>query len=111
MENPYPPPHPGLGEAQVWDLLLDKGTYDAIALADQALRGEPLKLYPERVSKALKKGGFFLITSCNFTEDELKETFASSRLGLSFHSRVEYPTFKFGGQTGSTVSTVAFQRD
>jgi len=111
VEDPYPPSHPDSGEGEVWDLLLDKGTFDAIALADQTLEGEPLKLYPQRVSKALKKGGFILITSCNFTEDELKEAFASSELGLSFHSRVEYPTFKFGGQTGSTISTVAFQRD
>jgi len=111
IENSYPPPHPDLGEGSLWDLLLDKGTYDAIALADQTLEGEPLKLYPARVSKALKKGGFILITSCNFTEDELKQAFASSELGLSFHSRVEYATFIFGGQKGSTISTVAFQRD
>jgi hypothetical protein len=46
-----------------WDLLLDKGTYDAIALAPSLLDGERLiDAYRGRVETALGAGGFFLIT-------------------------------------------------
>lgn len=59
---PSPPSSPQL-EEDGWDLLLDKGTYDAIALAPPLPSGQKLiDLYPERVEAALRKGGFFLIT-------------------------------------------------
>jgi hypothetical protein len=79
-----------------WDLLLDKGTFDAIALGEKDAAGKsPAAGYPDRVARLLKPGGFFLITceiplprwishsklglvACNFTEDELKATFTSS---------------------------------
>ncbi|KAF8339562.1 S-adenosyl-L-methionine-dependent methyltransferase [Cantharellus anzutake] len=70
----------------------------------------PLKLYPERASNALREGGYFIITSCNFTQDELIAAFTHEGLRLAFHSRIKYPTFTFGGQTGSAISTVAFQK-
>lgn len=42
---------------------LDKGTYDAIALAEKSEDGASLvSRYPPRVSEALKPGGMFLIT-------------------------------------------------
>ncbi|KAG8908338.1 hypothetical protein FRB99_007264 [Tulasnella sp. 403] len=47
----------------MWDLLLDKGTFDAIALAPPGDAGTPpLDAYPGRVSRLLKPGGYFLIT-------------------------------------------------
>ena len=46
-----------------WDLLLDKGTYDAMALAEKEESEVALfKQYPARVAEILKPGGFFLIT-------------------------------------------------
>jgi SAM-dependent methyltransferase len=46
-----------------WDLLLDKGTFDAIALGETEADGRsPAARYPERVVRLLKDGGFFLIT-------------------------------------------------
>ena len=46
-----------------WDLLLDKGTFDAIALGEMEEDGKsPAARYPERVVRLLKDGGFFLIT-------------------------------------------------
>ena len=46
-----------------WDLLLDKGTYDAIALGPKDEQGRsPAINYPSRVARLLKPGGYFLIT-------------------------------------------------
>ncbi len=46
-----------------WDLLLDKGTYDAIALGEKDDQGRsPAYQYPQRAARLLKDGGFFLIT-------------------------------------------------
>jgi SAM-dependent methyltransferase len=47
----------------VWDLILDKGTFDAIALAEKEDDGKsPAARYPARVARLLKPGASFLIT-------------------------------------------------
>ncbi|KAG8872491.1 hypothetical protein FRB97_007575 [Tulasnella sp. 331] len=75
----------GMNDVGAWDLLLDKGMYDAIALAEKDSEGvSPLTLYPGRVKRLLKPGAYFLITSCNFTEDELKERFAPENTDLQY---------------------------
>ncbi|KAF8591085.1 S-adenosyl-L-methionine-dependent methyltransferase [Ramaria rubella] len=94
-----------------WDLLLDKGTFDAIALAEKDASGiSPSNLYPARVSRLLRPSGLFLITSCNFTEEELKDKFAIAGTGLVYHSRIQHKTFTYGGKSGSICSSVAFQK-
>ncbi|OSD06572.1 S-adenosyl-L-methionine-dependent methyltransferase [Trametes coccinea BRFM310] len=95
----------------VWNLVLDKGTFDAIALAGKDENGRsPADSYPARIGRVVKPGGMFLITSCNFTEDELRAKFASTETGLFFHSRIPWPTFSFGGHSGNVYSSVAFQK-
>lgn len=65
-----------------WDLVLDKGTFDALALSQETIsvpkRNQdgtedleqrlPSAVYPEKVSELVKKGGFFLITCKHLAE-------------------------------------------
>lgn len=98
-------------DADGWDVMMDKGTFDAIALAPPGDDGKPLiEGYPSRVSQLLRSGGYFLITSCNFTEEELKARFITPATGLAYHSSIKYPVFSFGGQRGSSYASVAFQK-
>jgi hypothetical protein len=74
--------------SEEWDLVLDKGTFDALCLSDEpvqedAERRKPSAVYPERISRLVKAGGYFLITSCNFTEDEIKRRWTKEGLGGS----------------------------
>ncbi|KAI9727689.1 MAG: hypothetical protein M1828_005917 [Chrysothrix sp. TS-e1954] len=92
-----------------FDIILDKGTFDAISLnheADEQSR-TPAQLYIDRVPRLLKPGGVLLITSCNWTQDELRHLFAT--LDLEFSIPFEYPTFTFGGAKGHMVSTVCLK--
>jgi len=94
-----------------WDLLLDKGTYDAIALGEKDESGRcAVAVYPVRASNLLRENGYFLITSCNFTEEELKARFINPETNFRFHSHVKHPSISFGGQTGSVYTTVAFKK-
>lgn len=108
-----------------FDLLLDKGTLDAISLkpsADIAAEGvsvENIKncatdqsavyKYVENVWKLCKpSGGLLMITSCNWTENEL---ISILKQHFSPIDRIEHPSLQFGGKVGQTVTTVIFERN
>ncbi|RYP17807.1 hypothetical protein DL765_004291 [Monosporascus sp. GIB2] len=132
-----------------WDVVLDKGTFDAISLsaeeggAGEEGRGESAgrgaaaatrracEAYPRRVLPLVRPGGLFLVTSCNWTEDELRRWFlgddavvASTTAAAAAATategkeewrfeqvgRVEYPSFSFGGAKGQTISTLCFRK-
>ncbi|XP_055701603.1 EEF1A lysine methyltransferase 2 [Phlebotomus papatasi] len=84
----------------------DKGTYDAICMCPENPTTKREK-YLENIYNLTEDGGFFIITSCNWTEDELKETFSKK-----FQLKLVLPTatFKFGGKIGNVVTTIVFQK-
>jgi SAM-dependent methyltransferase len=96
-----------------FDIVLDKGTFDAISLSSEVdSSGRRLcESYCSHIKPLIREGGLFVITSCNWTEEELRAWFESGEgVGeLSFHDRIKYPRFTFGGKTGQSVVTLCFQ--
>ncbi|KAL2849520.1 methyltransferase domain-containing protein [Aspergillus pseudoustus] len=99
-----------------FDIVLDKGTFDAVSLMVEKNQCER---YPRIAADLVRKGGFLVVTSCNWTEDELVKWFTaptttgasdSDSAKLAVWGRVQYPRFRFGGQEGQGVCTVCFQR-
>jgi EEF1A lysine methyltransferase 2 len=93
-----------------FDVVLDKGTFDAICLSQEKdAQGRRIcEGYREKVEPLLKEGARFLITSCNWTAEELKGWFESE--SLVHEGSVKYPSFTFGGKSGSSVVTLCFQK-
>lgn len=59
---------------QAFDVVLDKGTFDAISLSDELLEDGRRMAdgYVQNIVQAVKPGKWFVITSCNWTEEELR---------------------------------------
>lgn len=110
-ENPWWPPGG-------FDLVLDKGTFDAVSLSAETMEAENeevriVEVYPAKVAQMVKSGGYLLITSVNWTEDEIVKWFtAGTGVGgaLEMFGKINYPVYKFGGQTGQGVASVCFRR-
>lgn len=93
-----------------FDIVLDKGTFDAISLSD-ATDSQGRRIcegYKERVIPLVKDGGIFLVTSCNWTEEELKGWFDGGEFELV--GSIAYKSFSFGGKKGQSVSSTCFRR-
>ncbi|GKT88243.1 LOW QUALITY PROTEIN: S-adenosylmethionine-dependent methyltransferase [Colletotrichum tofieldiae] len=104
-------------QAQGWDVVLDKGTFDAICLSDDKdAQGRRIcEGYRGRALRLVRPGGLLLITSCNWTEEELRAWFegpANEGDAGRFVAvgKVDYPSFTFGGAKGQTISSLCFQR-
>ncbi|KAJ5601369.1 hypothetical protein N7510_010903 [Penicillium lagena] len=99
-----------------FDIVLDKGTFDAVSLSDDAKNTHVCERYPRIARRLVRAGGFVVVTSCNWTEEELVTWFVGGRHDqgekdrLVVWGRVEYPRFRFGGHEGQGVSTVCFRR-
>lgn len=93
-----------------WDIILDKGTLDAIALSDGTYDDKSgAERYPEMVKDMVNEDGRVLITSCNFTEDELVNLMTKDNW-FNVSERIEYPTFQFGGVQGQSICTIEFKK-
>ncbi|CAL9687610.1 unnamed protein product [Knipowitschia caucasica] len=93
-------------ELESFDLCIDKGTFDAICLNPDNAK-ERIRLYVKSLKRVLKNEGFYVITSCNWTREQLLEHFKE---GFELLQELPTPTFKFGGRTGSSVTALVFRR-
>lgn len=94
-----------------FDIVLDKGTFDAISLMDsQNEPNHPCQRYRRRVAPLVRPGCFLIVTSCNWTKDELRNWLAPTGSEFLYFDEAKYPTFTFGGQTGQSIVTLVFQR-
>jgi hypothetical protein len=93
-----------------WDVILDKGTFDAISLSDEKdEKGRRIfEGYKERVVPLIRDGGMLLVTSCNWTEEELNSWFRGG--DLEYLDTIKYKSFSFGGRNGQTISSVCFRK-
>ncbi|CAB4475499.1 S-adenosyl-L-methionine-dependent methyltransferase [Rhizophagus irregularis DAOM 181602=DAOM 197198] len=103
-----------LNGSRKFDIILDKGTFDAITLYPYEINeGErkgkyPKDIYSSKVHSLLNINGYFLITSCNFTKEELISKFSDE---FDYFDHIKYPTFTFGGVKGQTISTLCDRID
>lgn len=71
-----------------YQVVLDKGTYDAISLHPDQVQAKkdgvagPREKYVESVHRMIDPNGLFLITSCNWTKEELIENFKQCKSSL-----------------------------
>ena len=104
-----------------FDVVLDKGTFDAISLSDTTdprtgKRG--VEVYADAAKRFMKRpGGRMVVTSCNWTEGELEGWFCGGNdddddgtgVGrLEVVGRIPYRKFRFGGSEGSVVVGLVF---
>ena len=71
----------GSGELKDFDVCVDKGTFDAISLNPENT-SEVRVRYVRALCDALKDGGYFVITSCNWTKEQLLQRFSAGNLFL-----------------------------
>ncbi|TPX39668.1 hypothetical protein SeLEV6574_g07067 [Synchytrium endobioticum] len=94
-------------------IALDKGTYDAISLAGHEAKvgkgqGHIVDGYSSAVARMLNdEGGVLVITSCNWTEEELIQVFKKD---FDLVERIKHKSFTFGGKTGSTIVTLILKK-
>uniref|UniRef100_A0A8C3AKW5 EEF1A lysine methyltransferase 2 n=2 Tax=Cyclopterus lumpus TaxID=8103 RepID=A0A8C3AKW5_CYCLU len=94
------------GELKGFDVCIDKGTFDAISLNPESSK-EDKKMYVQVLKDALKDKGFFAITSCNWTKEQLLDRFIE---GFEFVEELPTPSFQFGGKKGNSVTALIFKR-
>lgn len=93
----------GLGST--YDIILDKGTYDAVSLSKDAKANRTK--YIQNVNLGLRTNGVFIIVSCNWTENELIEHF---KLNFTLIQTIPTPQFTFGGTVGNVVTICSFKK-
>ncbi|KAM8924681.1 EEF1A lysine methyltransferase 2 [Pelodytes ibericus] len=92
--------------SEAFDICLDKGTFDAVSL-DPSGAAEKRRQYVQSLCQALKPQGLFIITSCNWTREELVVRFGNE---FEIADELPTPTFNFGGHTGKSVTALVFRK-
>eukprot|EP00347_Sterkiella_histriomuscorum_P015857 403355419 len=94
-------------EEAEYDIIHDKGTFDVIVMNPELSNDA----YAEAIRFKLKKGGIFIITSCNCTSEELDSIYVKKGLFKKKDEIKGYKSFKFGGVVGQVVSTNVYTAD
>jgi hypothetical protein len=118
--------------AKHYDLLIDKGTWDAISLNPDVAVADPscsssgniasqerililFSRYYRSLQALSSDKSTLIITSCNFTRSEILDLFQfaasqSDQMSNLFKLKDEIPhsSFQFGGAVGQTVTTLVF---
>lgn len=96
------------------DVLVDKGTYDAIALMPDGDLAANRRLYRSFVLNHLTENGHLVIMSCNFTREELCRflllQLPSPAGDLTLVHEFATPKLSFGGKVGSQVTGLVLKR-
>lgn len=87
-----------------FDVAVDKGTYDAISLNENT---ENRKKYVSNVCNILRANGLLIMTSCNWTKEELDQQFTEA---FYSHQIIPTPQFQFGGNIGNVVTCVIYRK-
>ncbi|ESO82330.1 hypothetical protein LOTGIDRAFT_134815 [Lottia gigantea] len=91
---------------RTYKLCIDKGTFDAISLLESEFKSSR-EVYVRNVRRLTDtEEGYFIITSCNWTKEQLVNIFNSC---FKLHAEIPTPTFKFGGQVGNKVTSLVFK--
>ncbi|XP_017330864.1 EEF1A lysine methyltransferase 2 isoform X2 [Ictalurus punctatus] len=93
-------------ELKEFDLCIDKGTFDAISLNPEGREMAKLQ-YMSSLRAALKPQGHFIITSCNWTKEQLLQIFSP---GFELQQELPTPRFQFGGVSGNSVTALVLKR-
>ncbi|XP_066528360.1 EEF1A lysine methyltransferase 2 isoform X2 [Hoplias malabaricus] len=103
QEQDFLNPSTGLKD---FDVCIDKGTFDAISLNPEGRDAAKLQ-YVISLRAALKPQGHFVITSCNWTKEQLLQIFHPD---FELLQELPTPCFQFGGVTGNSVAALVFRR-
>ena len=99
---------------KTFDLIVDKGTFDAISLNPDFEGLEKVsktKIIADAFKNTLKnllakEDSLFIITSCNWTSQELEQIFGPEFKPIG---EVTHTKFMFAGKSGQDVSTIIFK--
>lgn len=91
---------------QHFDIIHDKGTYDAISLHPDDPH-EKRNTYISILHSMAAADGLLILTSCNWTESELCTALQGK---FEKFKMIPTPTFRFGGSEGSVVTQIVFKK-
>lgn len=91
---------------QPFDIIHDKGTYDAISLHPDNPQ-EKRNKYISILHSLAAADGLLILSSCNWTEIELVTALKGK---FEKFKMIPTPTFRFGGSEGSVVTQIVFKK-
>lgn len=93
-------------ECKKFDVIHDKGTYDAISLHPENASAKKIE-YITNLHNLAADNGLLILSSCNWTEAELCIALDGK---FEKFKMIPTPTFKFGGSVGTVVTQIVFKK-